>query len=157
MKRLLLATVACAACGSDANVAGTYTVASTNRDNGCMFQNWTVGAMSTGIGVEITQSGSNVTASITGGAGLVFDAVLGGHAYTGSVSGSDISLELFGTRSMAKGNCTFTYNSTIDATSHGDAIEGRIEYTPATNGNPDCATINGCVSFQDFNGTRPPR
>jgi hypothetical protein len=156
MKRLAL-VILVAACGSDANVAGSYTIAVTNRDNGCNFQNWQVGAMNTNINAEITQSGSNVTTNVTGAGGFVFDAVLGTHTYTGSVSGNDVSLDLFGTKSNTQGNCTFTYNSTIDATAHGDALEGRIDYTAATNGNPDCTTIQGCVSFQDFNGTRPPR
>ncbi|HEU0029592.1 MAG TPA: hypothetical protein VFQ53_03090 [Kofleriaceae bacterium] len=97
-----------------------------------------------------------MTASIEGVAGLFLDAAFGGHVYTGDVDGNDVSLELFGTRSQTMNSCSFTYNSVIDATSSGDTLTGRIEYRAATNGSPDCAAIEGCVSFQDFNGTRPP-
>ena len=39
-----------------------------------------------------------------------------------------------------------------------DTIEGRVEYRAATTTpqNPDCSSIQGCLSFQEFNGTRPP-
>ncbi len=49
-----------------------------------------------------------------------------------------------------------TFNSEIRAVIDGDILTGQINYTSATNGNPDCAGITGCRSFQDFNGTRPP-
>ena len=77
-------------------------------------------------------------------------------AGNGDVDGNDFVLELFGTPSQNSGNCTFTYNSVIDGAISGDTLTGRIEYRAATNGNPDCAAITGCVSFQEFNGTRPP-
>ena len=38
----------------------------------------------------------------------------------------------------------------------GDALSGRIEYRAADNNNLDCAPISGCLTYQDFNGTRPP-
>lgn len=149
--------VAAAACGSDADVAGDYTIALTNRDNGCDFANWTVGETASNIPVLITQDGSNVTATVNGGAGIVLDLVLGARAYTGGVDGDDLFLELFGTRPQQSGDCTFTYNSVIDASIAGDVLTGRIEYRAATNDNPGCAAIEGCLSFQDFNGTRPPQ
>lgn len=147
-----------AACGSSdpADVAGEYTIALTNRDNGCELANWTVGAQSTGVTVTITQEGSRATADVTGGGGLILDAVLGASVYTGEVDGNELLLELFGTRSQMRGNCTLTFNSEIDATLAGDALAGRIDYKAATNDNPDCAAVEGCVSFQEFNGTRPP-
>ena len=40
---------------SDADVASDYTIALTNRDNGCMFENWTVGEQANGIPVIVTQ------------------------------------------------------------------------------------------------------
>ena len=39
----LASLLALAACTSPADVAGTYTIALTNRANGCNLQNWTVG------------------------------------------------------------------------------------------------------------------
>jgi hypothetical protein len=157
MKRLYPILVLVAACGgSDENVEGDYTIALTNRDNGCMFANWTVGEQAAGIPVVVGQDGSNVTATINGGAGLVLDVALGGRTYTGDIDGDDVRLELFGTRGQQMGNCSFTFNSTIDAKIEEDTLTGRIEYRAATNGNPDCAALEDCLSFQDFNGTRPP-
>ncbi|MEO8698640.1 MAG: hypothetical protein ABI867_01320 [Kofleriaceae bacterium] len=157
MKHLSLVMALVAACsGSDADVEGDYTIALTNRDNGCMFANWTVGDQTTGVPVVIGQDGSNVTATVNGGAGLVLDVALGARTYTGDIDGDDLVLELFGTRGQQMGNCSFTYNSTIDATLDDDSLTGRIEYRAATNGNPDCSALEDCLSFQDFNGTRPP-
>jgi hypothetical protein len=156
MKRWSCVLVLCAACGSDADVAGNFTIALTNRDNGCNLNNWTVGDQSSGIPVTITQDGGTATADVGGGAGLVLDLALGAHVYTGDVDGNDLSLELFGTRGQTAGSCAFTYNSAIDGSISGDTLSGRIEYRAATNGSPECGTIEGCVSFQEFNGTRPP-
>jgi hypothetical protein len=106
--------------------------------------------------VTITQQGANATATVMGGGGLVLDAVLGGNAFSGKVDGDALDLTLAGTRSNTTGNCTFTYNGEIKATLMTDALTGRINYVAATNGNSDCASIQGCLTFQDFNGTRPP-
>jgi len=158
MKRLALLVIACTACGgSDADVSGNFNVAVTNRDNGCNFQNWTVGNSANGIAVTVTQDGSNVTATVGGVTGGLLDLVLGGHAYTGVVDGNDLDLNLIGTRSMLMGNCTFTYNSEIAASISGDVLTGEIHYRGAGNGNSDCTSITGCDSFQDFNGNRPPQ
>jgi hypothetical protein len=157
MKRLVSLILFAACGGGDANVEGDFTVAVTNRDNGCMFENWVIGESSSGIPVTIAQDGTDVAASIEGGVGAFFDLVLGAHVYTGTVNGNDLFLELFGTRGQQMGNCSFTYNSIIDGSISGDTLTGRIEYTAKTNGNPDCAALEGCVTFQDFNGTRPPQ
>ena len=154
--RSLIWVIACAACGSPANVAGDYTVALTNHDNGCNLGNWTVGNMLTNVDVTITQSGDKLTATVGGLAGAALDVGLGGHVYNGHVDGTDVDLDLFGTRSMNSGNCTFTYNSTIIGSLSVDTLSGEIHYTAATNGNPDCATLQGCLSVQSFNGVRPP-
>ena len=146
-----------AACGGSADVAGNYTIALTNRDNGCNFQGWTVGQQTTGVGVQITQNGSSVTAAVQGAGTIGLDAALGSHTFTGSVSGDKLDLSITGTRALSMGNCAYTYNAAIAATSSGDALSGRITYTAATNGNSDCATLQGCMTFQDFNGTRPPQ
>jgi hypothetical protein len=153
-----VAAAGVAGCGSDpADVAGTYTISLTNRENGCMFANWVVGEQTTGVRVTITQSGDSASASVEGTAGAFFDLWLGGHVYTGTVDGDELSLELFGNRPQTLGNCAFTYNSRITATIHGDALSGRVEYTAKTNNNPDCAALESCITYQDFNGTRPPQ
>lgn len=152
----LLGLVCLAACNNGpADVAGDYTMALTNKDNGCMFMNYTVGATTTGVQVTITQASSTATATVMGGGGLVLDAVLGGNVFSGKVDGDSIDLTLPGSRSFTNGNCAFTYNGEILGSLAGDTLTGRIEYTAATNMNPDC-TNQGCITTQDFNGTRPP-
>ncbi len=138
-------------------MAGDYTIALTNRDNGCNLANWTVGEQSSNIPVVIAQDGSTATANVMAGAGVVLDLALGSHLYEGEIDGDELFLELFGSRSQTQGNCTFTFNSEIDASIDGDTLTGVINYKAATVGNPDCAPLEGCVSFQEFNGTRPPQ
>lgn len=156
--RTFLALALLAGCGSDpAAVAGDYTVAVTLRDNGCNLQNWTVGMSYTGVQVTITQSGASATALVTGLSALSIDALLGSNAFTGSVDGDKIDLTNHGTASKNSGNCTYTYNGVITGTLTGDALAGRLTFTGAGNGNSDCTGITGCVSYEDFNGTRPPK
>ena len=156
--RSLAVLVLLAACGGGepANVAGNYTVAVTNRDNGCAFQNWTVGNSASGIPVTITQSDTDVTASVEGLTGGFLALALGDRSFRGEVSGSHLSLDLIGTTSYTMGNCTYTFNALLDARVEGDTLMGQIVYTAATNDQSDCATLEGCESVQDFNGTRPP-
>jgi len=145
-------------CAGDADVAGSYTIALTNRDNGCMFGNYNVGDTAQGIGVVITQNDSNVTLTVNGVAGTYLVLLLGAdkNVYQGDVDGDELSTESLGTRAQNMGNCTYTINSKIKGSLDGDALTGRIEYRAADNGNPDCAPISGCLTYQDFNGTRPP-
>ncbi len=148
------------ACGGDdpVNVEGSFTIAITNRDNGCSFANWTVGESSQGIPVTITQDGAMATATVMGLTGGALNLALGSNMFSGSVDGDQVNLDLFGTRAQMQASCTFTYNAKILGSVDGDTIEGRVEYRAATTTptNPDCATIQGCLSFQEFNGTRPP-
>jgi len=149
------ATSACTS--TPANIAGDYTVGVTNRDNGCNFPNWTVGGMTAGVDVKIAESGSNVTADVTGGTGAVLDFAFGSSAFTGPIDGNMLDLTLEGTRVQQTGTCTYTYNGEIIATANGDTMTGRINYTPATNGNSSCTAVAGCLTYQEFNGSRPPQ
>ena len=151
--RLLALVVCVAACSDDRNAAGDYTVTVTDRANGCNIPNWTAGMMTTAT-VTLTQSSNNVTAVVTGLGGLALDVGLGSHSFTGKINGSTLDLDLFGTRSNSSGNCTYTINAKIRAVLDGDMLTGQIDYTSATNGNPDCAAIEGCDSFQDIAGSR---
>ena len=155
--RLLALLISVAACSTDdANVTGDYNVNLTNRDNGCNFMNWTVGDSAAAM-VTFGQNGSAVTATATGVGALILDVVLGGHVFSGRISGNSLDLTLFGTRSNTSGNCTYTFHAEIHAAVDGDVMTGQLDYAAATNANPDCAGITNCRSFQDFNGTRPPR
>jgi hypothetical protein len=149
-----------AACGSDdpANVEGNYTVAITNRDNGCNLANWTVGDTSQGIAVQITQEGTEASATVMGVTGGVLNLFLGSSTFSGDVDGTDLDLDLFGTRPQMQDTCTYTFNARIVGDIEGDVLQGRVEYRAATTtpNNPDCSSIQGCLTFQEFNGTRPP-
>lgn len=143
-----------AACGSDdVSAAGDYTLTVTDGANGCNLPNWTTGATSTAT-VTLTQSDNNVTAVVGGVAGLALDLGLGGHSFTGKISGGDLDLHLFGTRSNTSGNCTYTVNAEIRAVVSGNMLTGQIDYKSATNGNPDCSAIDHCDSFQELSGPR---
>lgn len=156
MKSLAGLALILAACGSNPDVAGSYTIALTNKDNGCKLSNWTVGNQTTGVPVTITQAGSDLTVTVTGIAALALGGLLGTAEFTGDDS---IDVKALGTVSKTSGNCTWTFNGEITASLAGDALSGRIDYRAADNGNPDCTTmmIHGCDSYQDFNGTRPPK
>jgi hypothetical protein len=161
MKRLsflVLGVLVVAACGSGdpVDVEGTYTVNLTNRDNGCNFQNWTVGAQTTGVQVVITQNDVNAIADVQGIAGGYLDFAFGSSTFSGNVDGSDLDLFLAGTRPQTSGNCTYTYDGRIRATLVGDALNGSLTYSSNGNNNTDCAAIV-CDSVQDFSGSRPPK
>lgn len=145
-------------CGSDpVDAEGTWTLSGTNRDNGCNIGNWNVGDSFSAVTVNITQNGDAANADVTGGGGFYLDVLLGGNdIFSGTVDGSDLTLDRQGTRSMTQGNCTFTYNAEMDLRISGDVLTGRLNYRSAHNGNTDCAAVT-CVSYQDVNGTRPPQ
>jgi hypothetical protein len=158
MRGLPLLVLAVAACSSSpANVAGSYSVAVTNKDNGCNLQNWTVGNSAQGIAVSITQNGTQAAATVQGATGAYLDVVLGLHEFDGSVDGDHLSLTLHGTRSASSGNCTWTFDADLEADLTGDILQGTIDYKPVTNKNTDCTTtLETCASTQALNGTRPP-
>ncbi|HUH05205.1 MAG TPA: hypothetical protein VML75_24570 [Kofleriaceae bacterium] len=154
---LVSCSLVLAACGSDpADVAGNYSIALTNGANGCDFENWDEGATAQNIDLTVTQDGENASATVGGLAGAYLEVVLGSRVYQGTVDGDHLHLQIFGTPSATEGNCTWTVNSTVRAELDGDVLTGTIDYTKATNGNPDCAAFEGCVTRQNFNGTRPP-
>jgi hypothetical protein len=158
MKRLLWVLLGViAACGGDpVDAEGTYAVGLTNRENGCNFDNWTVGQQTSGIEVVITQNGESAIAEVKGGAGLYLSFAFGSNTFSGSVDGSDLDLFLAGTRAQTSGNCTYTYDGRIVATLTGNALNGTLTYSSNGNNNSDCAAIV-CDSVQEFSGSRPPK
>jgi hypothetical protein len=140
------------------SVEGDYTIALTNRDNGCGFE-WTEGESTSGIRLDLTEKDGGLTGEITGqGSALVLTLALGsgGNVLEGTANGGRIELTRLGMTSFHEGDCTYTLNATLAADISGDIIQGSIRYTAATNDNPDCSDLEGCISRQDFNGTRPP-
>ena len=146
-------------CGSDADISGTYSVSLTNRDNGCNLSNFTPGESASNISVVITQNEDAATVRVEGLAALALNALLGSdkNTFTGTVDGDEFSATSIGTLPRTTGNCTYTFNAEITGSIDGDVITGRIDYRAADNGNPDCSQVAGCVSYQDYNGTRPPQ
>jgi hypothetical protein len=146
------------ACGGDpVNAEGSYTISVTNKTNGCNFTNWNEGDSATNIGVVINQEGSDANADVMGATRVYLDLVLGSHVFNGSVDGNDLDLAIAGTRSATMGNCTLTVDAELLATLSGDVLTGRINYSYHGNGNTDCAPYDGCISYQEMNGTRPPQ
>jgi hypothetical protein len=161
---LVLVSTACAAsaCGDDdgefgGNAAGEYTVSITNGANGCNLAPWTVGETATGIPFTIEQDGSSVTGTVMEGPGAWVQFLFGTNQFAGTVSGSDITMELVSKRTLQEGNCVYTINAKVTAETSGDVLTGTIDYTKQTNNNPDCDGIEGCITRQEFNGTRPPQ
>jgi hypothetical protein len=146
-------------CGSSdttpADVSGTYAVNITNDASTCSFD-WNQGEMNTNIPIVITQDGKNATADVQGLAAVALALRLGTAQFKGTVSGNSVNLVAYGTTALHDGNCTYTLNGTIAATLSGDTLTGTVTYAPATNGNPDCASVK-CAAVQRFNGSRPPR
>ncbi len=165
MKRLLvlvpLSIVAIAACSSSEaaqDLTGNFTIAVTNKDNGCAFQNWTSGQSTTTIPLTITQQGSNgITAVVGGAAGAYLTLVIGTATFTGSVTGPTGTLTAAGTRSGSQGTCAYTINANMTITLAGNAINGSISYVPKTNAQSTCGVLNACSSTQDLSGNRPPK
>lgn len=157
MKRFLCLAFLVGCGGSDpVDAEGTFSIGLTNRENACNFSNWTVGAMTSGVSVVITQNGSTAIAEVQGLAGGYLDIAIGSSTFSGTVDGNSLDMTIQGTRSNTMGNCTFTYDATLTANLIGDALNGSIAYTAAHNNHSDCAAVE-CVSTQDFSGSRPPR
>ena len=142
---------------SPAEVAGEYSLSMTNRENGCNFDNWTEGESNAGVSFTVLQEEETVNGEIGGLAGAFLEVVFGTRMFSGDISGSSLSLILFGERSSKEGNCTYTINGTMNAEIDDDLLKGEIIYRPATNDNPDCQALEACTSRQEFNGTRPPK
>lgn len=162
--RCLLAAAVLAGCSSvdsvgfdeTADVMGDFSIALTNAKNGCALDGWTEGSTTQNIPVTIAQTGTSVTATVGGGAGLVLNLAYGGAKYDGTVSGHHLEATLFGMNTRRSGNCVYTMKSVIRADLQGDFLTGTVSHQPAPNGNPDCRTVV-CSSDQSFNGTRPPK
>jgi hypothetical protein len=151
--------VAGGGCASDApvDVAGSYTVATTNGANGCQFPNWTQGATATGIALTVGQTGSDFNAVIGGVTGVFVDLWLGSHTFIGTVAGTNLHAGLAGERDQMPGTCKYRVNATMDGTLLGDALTGTIDLTTAiVTAASDCPPPD-CHSIIAFNGTRPPR
>jgi len=139
-----------------AEVGGDYTVNLTNGENGCNFDNWTVGDTTTGVPLVVTQNEDQVQLDANGTGGVALDVVLGSSIWNGQVAGNNVTAALIGSRSANMGGCTYTVTVDLDASVDGDVIEGQLIWRPVTNMHADCGVLEGCQTLQTFNGLRPP-
>jgi hypothetical protein len=149
--------VACGGSDSPVDAQGQYAISLTSRTNDCGFDNWTEGESSTGIPLTITQDGAEADAEVGGLAAAFLDLALGEHIFSGTVSGRHLDLEIFGSRQLTRAGCPHVVNATLEASLEGDVLQGEIHYTVNGNGSPECEALDGCDSYQEFNGTRPPQ
>ncbi len=153
---LSLSTVLTCGC-APADLAGNYTLNLTNRDNGCDFDNWEVGKSTAAIPMTITQEDASINGTVEGLTGAYLNLILGSNVFRGEVAGQTFTMAITGSRSGSKGNCAYTVNATANGSLSTDVISGTISYSAQTNNNSDCGALSGCVSRQEFNGTRPPK
>jgi hypothetical protein len=158
MKRLVLIALAGIAACSDANVAGNYSAAITNKADGCSI-GWNVGDKTMNVELTVSQDGSSkVTLTVDQFSPALFVVGLtGSNMFTGEVDGDDVNLSITGTEPHQSGNCKWMYNAEIDAVLDGDTLSGSVKYRAATNDDPACGSRTGCVSTQDFNAIRAPK
>jgi len=154
---LIVACLLAMGCEDNAAVGGNYTVNITNGDNGCMFDDWTVGETSSGISLIVRQDENDqVQLDVEGVGGTYLDVIVGGSIFNGEVSGEEVTAALIGTRAYSGGGCTSTLTVDLDAEVNGDFMQGTLTYRPVTNMHPDCGALLTCRSVQSFNGSRPP-
>src|SRR5262249_22609792 len=108
-----------------------------------------------GVGVQFTQSDKSVSATVMGVAGGLLSSAFGTNVFTGTISDVNLDLTITGNVGQTMGNCAYTRNAEIVATYANNTITGSVRYTNKDNANSDCAI--GCVSIQDFAGSRPPQ
>ena len=153
---------ACSGSGA-ADFSGDYTVTVTNDTNKCGFANWTDGQASTGITVSISQDPTNMSVAqlnFTGLTALYLDLVIGTHIFSGAkVSGNQLDVTVLGTKTATVQNtsCSYTVDSHLQITLTGNTINGTIAYTPRTNNDPGCGTLNACTNTQTISGARPAK
>ena len=148
----------CASCADDApaNVAGVYTLNFTAGQNGCNLANWTVGGTSTGVELDLMQSGADVSGEVKQIVGALVAFYVGTAEFSGRVSGRSLDVLLDGTKNYTQNACTFHYQLHLTGDLSGDILTGTLDITTITNHSSDCGALDGCHSVETFNGSRPP-
>jgi hypothetical protein len=154
---LVLASLATAAC-APLSVAGTYSGAVTNRDNGCMLGGYNVGESTPGITMVVTQSGSAVTVDVQGLAGVALSLFTANtDPLRGSATPIGFSVSKVGRNPMNSGDCTFNTLVEANGTLSGDALSGTVVYRYQTTNPSACGFRATCRTEQSFSFVRPPR
>jgi hypothetical protein len=152
---VVLLVLTLSGCGSSSvDISGMYTGPVTNGVNSCPGT-WTTG-QSSDASVTIAQTGTNVSIQVQGAAGLLLQLGFGSNAFTGTVSGNHVSALIIGSVQATAGACQYTFDGNLAANAPGNMLTGTITYTPKTNANADCDTMNitGCSRVQSFAMTK---
>jgi hypothetical protein len=157
--KLIAIAMVAAACGggTPTNFAGTYTITVVNGANDCNSAGWTQGDSSTNITAQITQDGTTAQLQIPTNtlAGAYLLLAIGTNSFAGIVQGDDFTATLLGTKSTTQGGCIFTINTKLDVTlDTNGVISGTLTYTPATNHDASCGTLETCSNQQTVSGSR---
>jgi len=133
---------------------GNYVVVMTDEQNGCGFGNWTQGAMSDGITLDITQN-SSVVATVGGITGTALNVFCGTNQLVGSVNQGAMDVSIICPKVSMQMTCAFKYVAHARATLNGNHITGTIDYTTMIlTMTADCAQLPNCKSTQSFTGNR---
>ncbi|HEX4513335.1 MAG TPA: hypothetical protein VH054_07355 [Polyangiaceae bacterium] len=145
------------ACSSTpTNFAGTYTLSTTQNADDCNLgsASWTPGSTTNFTGT-FTQDGTAAQITVTGGAAVVLNVVVGTDTFQGSVSGNTFTSELIGTKKQTDGACSWSTNIAISASLDSNSVlSGTITLTPITNGDPSCGAKNSCANTETVSGNR---
>ncbi len=138
-------------------MAGTYSLNFTAGQNGCNLAGWTEGGTSTGVELDLMQSGADVSGEVKGVVALfIVMPFFGTTQFSGRVSGRTLDVLLDGTKSATQGGCTYHGQLHLTGDLAGDVLTGTLDITTLTNHSPDCGTLEGCHSLETFTGARPP-
>jgi hypothetical protein len=148
-------------CSSDSSsaapvdVAGVYSGPVTNGQSTCPGF-WNTNAMNNAM-ASVVQTGSAVSIHVNGAAGLFLTAGFGTNAFDGTVNGRHIDALIQGSVQSTRGGCVYTMNGNLAADLDGNTLTGSIVYSPQTNNNADCTSmqVTGCRSQQTFSLSRP--
>jgi hypothetical protein len=150
-----------AACSGDDNftvdVSGAYTGQVTNEGNSCPGV-WVTG-QTNDAQATVAQTAGDVSIQVKGGVGVLLQLGFGTNSFSGSLSGTHIDAHIIGSTQATAGTCQYTFNGGLTADLSGDTLNGTITYTPKTNNDADCSTMNiaGCSRVQNFSLNRPPK
>ncbi len=125
----------------------------TNRENGCNVASFTPGLMTTGVTVQVTQNGAQISADVMGLAGVYLTAGVG--SSTWSVRSTGRRRALCGEREPRLA-CAPTRRLATASITWSDTMQGTITYTDSGNGSSDCGVVQACMNLQNFAGSRPP-
>jgi len=138
------------------DVAGTYTISLSYKENGCLLDSWQEGSVLNGVVLELEQEAADLSGTVQGITGGVLALIHGSNIYRGTLEGAHADMTIFGQYPGSEGNCSFSLNNELSADFDGDFMNGTLAFVKQGNGNPDCGAVE-CQSLIRFNGARAPR